>query len=480
MSKIKNILIFVVDDLRPELNCFGKKKLHTPNIDRLAERSVRFEKAYCQFPQCMPSRASFMTGIRPKVFCNWSNQLLKEGELSLPALMKKNGFKTVSAGKVYHEPLDDEQSWDELHKETFKETKPGSGIFEQSFHDYQLEENKQKTREKFKLDWRELRKNHSILPPLSECADALEENYVDAVVAARALDVIDRQKNIDTPLFLGVGFYRPHLPWVAPKKYWDLYKREEVDLADNPFFPENAIGKTNLCDFMHYEDEEVHKLYSDIGRYTDDDFPVLSREKQQECVHAYWASVSFMDAQLGRVMDGLEKANMSENTAIFFLGDNGWHLGEHKLWSKVSNFDESTRVPLMVSVPGMTKGTATQNLAELVDIYPTICDLLGIEKPAHLEGQSLRENGLEDSSQTKKAVFASNWNSINILTERFRLTCYHDTSKIRDEQVIAGRGNIELFDHLKDPKENKNAAKYPEYAETVKELSAMLKNNYGS
>jgi len=472
MAKAKHILVFFVDDLRPELNCFGKQKLHTPNIDRLAARSTLFERAYCNFPQCMPSRTSMMCGKRPPAFCQWVAELNSRGEPSLPRFMKDRGYTTVSCGKVYHKALDDAIAWTELHKDTFWEPYPGQT--DQNMHDYQLPENQRKSQEKFRIGFPAFRDVWESLPPLSECADAPDAGYVDAKVATRAIDVIERHGGKKQPLFLCAGFFRPHLPWVAPQWAWDLYDRDSIDLADNPFFPENGIGKSDLCDFMHYGDEEAQALFSDVGRYRDDDFPVLSEAKQRECIHGYWASVSFMDAQVGRVMNKLEEMGILDETAVFLWGDNGWHLGEHKLWSKVTHFEESTRVPLLVSVPGVTEGERASAIVEIVDIYPTVCELIGAEAPEHLEGETLPMGPTARSAITAKPAAVTCWNGYTIVTDRYRLTWYPKAEKQEDLSMIAGRGQWELFDHHKDPQENRNVAGDAAYTDILAGLKMEL------
>ncbi|MGF1448576.1 MAG: sulfatase [Opitutales bacterium] len=476
MSSKPNILAIFVDDLRPELNCFGRHKLYTPAIDALAARSTRYERAYCQFPQCMPSRASMLSGVRPQQFCNKSEQLLASDQPTMPAHFKASGYKTVSVGKVYHEPLDDQHSWDELHRESFREKAPGQ--FENEPHDYKLPENQAKALHKQAIPFPEFRNIWEPLPPLSECAEAPDETYIDHKIATRAVDVIERHHDDAIPLFLAVGFVRPHLPWVAPKWAWDLYDRDSIELADNPFFPENAIGKSDLCDFMHYGDREATKLFSDIGRYADDDFPVLSEAKQRECIHAYWASVSFMDAQVGRLMQTLDRLRLADNTVVLFWGDNGWHLGEHKLWSKVTHFDESTRVPLLLSVPGRTTGEVCRALVEITDIYPTLCALSQTTPPVHLEGQPLPFGAAATEAKTAKPASASGWNGYTLLTDAFRVTWYPRAEEGPNPSMISGRGQWELFDHRNDPRENRNVASDPAYAEMLESLKAQLFERY--
>lgn len=467
MKKIRNLLMVIADDLRPELNCFGKQELVTPNIDRLAERSIRFGRAYCQYPQCMPSRTSALTGIRPDQFCDKAADLCTAGEPTLPAFLKANGLRTISVGKVYHKPLDDAASWDQLHRETLRPDAPEPhGHW---FHDYQSEENLAKAIKKASLPF--ARRRGPGMPPMLEAADAPEDAYLDGQIAGRASEVLEHMKETGESFFLAVGFLRPHLPWVAPKKYWDLYDRDAIDLAANPFFPRDGIGKSALCDFVNYDDPEVYARFEDIGQYEDDDFPVLSEAKQRECIHAYRASVSFMDAQLGRVLDQLEALDLADETAILFWGDNGYHLGEHKLWSKVTSFEESTRVPLMLTVPGRTAGEESQALVELLDLYPTICQLLELEPPGHLDGAPLP---LRAEGPGKDAIFAVNGPDKTLRTTRYRFTFYPRAAQGPSRSIIAGRGSYELFDLQADPGENENVARSPDYADVVEELRARL------
>ena len=307
--------MIVVDDLRPEIGCFGKGKLHTPHLDALAAGGMRFDRAYCQVPICMPSRASLMSGVRPDG--TWRDriaQMCPNGEPSLPRYLRENGYATVSIGKVYHYNDEDSDGWIRRYTDTFHEA---SYTCDGYCSGYQHEENRSKLKN-FALQFTG---SDVELPPRVECADAPDSAYPDGIVAGAATQELRQFAASRQPFFLAAGFYRPHLPWAVPRKYWDLYDRDEVDLADNPFFPKDGIGKSDLSDFRHYGDDETGELYSDIGRYTDDDFPVLSEAKQRESVHGYWASVSFVDAQIGKVLDELRRLGLAEDTTVVLWGD---------------------------------------------------------------------------------------------------------------------------------------------------------------
>lgn len=464
MTYFKRVLFIAVDDLRPEINCFGRKKLHTPNIDRLASRGTQFNRAHCQVPVCMPSRASLLSGIRPdRRQLSHIAQICVNGEPTLPGYLKSKGYDTISIGKVYHWNDDDPESWTKRYTDTFYER---DLVCDGYCSGYQLEEN---------LNGRTYGKKRRNESALTECVDAPDNAYPDGVIAERAIEVLRGSKEHDEPLFLAVGFYRPHLPWAVPKRYWDLYRRDEVDLADNPFFPKDGIGKSMLCDLMHYGDDEVNATYSDFGAYRDDDFPTLSEGKQRECIHGYWASVSFTDAQIGKVLDELERLDMKEDTVIVLWGDNGWHLGEHKLWSKATSFEESTRIPLVVAVPGITSGERSAALVELVDLYPTLCDLTGLECPVHLEGYSVVPVLDDPERPWKTGVFSRIQDAQTIITNRYRFTLYSDATPEGDVTHRPNAGTCELFDLEKDPKENVNVAKHPQYLNVVREMAALLK-----
>ncbi len=466
----KNILMIVVDDLRPEIGCFGKDKLHTPHLDALAAGGMQFDRAYCQVPICMPSRASLLSGVRPDG--TWRDriaQMCPNGEPSLPRYLRENGCATVSIGKVYHYNDEDAEGWTRRYTDTFHEA---SYTCDGYCSGYQHEENRRKLKD-FALQFTG---SDVELPARVECADAPDAAYPDGIVAAAATEELRQFAASRQPFFLAAGFYRPHLPWAVPRKYWDLYDRDGVDLADNPFFPKDGIGKSDLSDFRHYGDPETDELYSDIGRYTDDDFPVLSEVKQRESVHGYWASVSFVDAQIGKVVDELRRLGLAEDTTVVLWGDNGWHLGEHKLWSKTTSFEESTRVPLLISGPGIPPGARTDALVELVDLYPTICDLLSLPAPGHLQGSSLLPLFGSPGQEWKSAVFSRIWDASTVRTNDYRLTHYAEGSPQGDERHLPNAGEFELFDLHADPRENVNIARA--HPEIVARLNRLLQSGW--
>jgi arylsulfatase A-like enzyme len=470
MRTYRNVLFIAVDDLRPEINCYGKTKLHTPHLDRLAAGGTLFNHAYCQVPQCMPSRASLMTGVRPdERTLHLTRDICLHGEPTLPGWLKAHGLSTYSVGKVYHYNTDDEASWTRRYTETFYEQPYACDGY---CSGYQLEENRRKVLNYGKQFGGE--KIIAELPAMSECVDAPDSAYPDGIVADLACRQLAACAESGEAFFLGVGFYRPHLPWATPKQYWDLYDRDQVALAANPFLPKDGIGITDGIDFRHYGEPEIEATYSDLGHYDEETFPVLSEAKQRECVHGYWASVSFTDAQIGKVLDALEAHGLAGDTVVVLWGDNGWHLGEHRLWAKCTHFEESTRVPLVVAAPGLTEGRRSDRLVELLDLYPTLCDLLGLEAPPHLDGRSFVRLLADPAAPHQEAVYARMFDAATVRTERYRYTHYREATPEGDVLHLPNPGNCELFDLLRDPQENVNVAKQPEYASVVEAMARRL------
>ncbi len=454
-SKQPNVLFIVVDDLRTEMGCYGKDKLLTPNIDRFAEQAMLFDKAYCQVALCVPSRHSFLTGLRPKA--NWSNRNMPRNVVSLPRHFKNNGYDSISIGKTYHHNAVDQEGWTTRFTDTFNESPYVCNGWAAG---YQQEKNIITLRTQPGIPMK---------TPLTEMADRPDDSYPDGRVAWRAVNQLREYGKNKKPFFMTMGFYRPHLPWVAPKEYWDLYQRDEVDLAANPDFPKHGIGRNSWGDLMHYHDAEVRskkKLSNDLPA---EEFPVLSEAKQRELIHGYWACVSFVDAQIGRVLAELKQSNLDRNTIVIFTSDHGWHLGDHRLWSKQTNYEICAQVPLLIAAPEMKPGTTGQ-LAELVDLYPTLCDLTGLAQPGHLQGTSLREGLESPDSKGQSVAFSAYAGGRSMRTSRYRLTVYDAKTKNR----LPGNGLYELYDYQDDPLETRNLAVTPEHQQLLKELRQKM------
>jgi uncharacterized sulfatase len=426
-----NVLFVVVDDLACVLGCYGYPVAKSPGVDALAKRSLRFERAYCQYPVCNPSRTSMLTGLRPDstgVLDN-STQFRKKlpNAVTLPELFRRNGYFTATLGKIFHRGLtmedlrpemDDPASWD--LRRYFQATPTGL-------------KGEGRNMTGGKLAWcRWL------------AAEGTDLDQPDGQVAAEAVRLIEKKQ--DKPWFLAVGFHKPHDPFIAPRKYFDLYPIEKVPVhrppADRTTPPPLAVPGRRSFDFTDRE--------------------------RREFLRAYLAGVSFMDAQLGKLLAALTRQKLWDRTVIVFVGDHGYHLGEHGWWNKSTLFELSARVPLLVHAPGMkSAGKTCPRLVEMVDLYPTVAELCAVEAPAGLEGTSFRPLLDEPERKWKKAAFTQVQRGKvagrSVRTERWRYT-----------EWDGGKRGVELYEPGKDPAGYHNLAEMKEHAETVRALKQVL------
>ncbi|MCI4670675.1 MAG: alginate lyase family protein [Bacteroidia bacterium] len=455
-----NVLFISIDDLRPDFGAYGQDLVHSPNLDRLAKDGLLFRKAYCQQAICMASRASLMSGIRPenkRIYTCASLTDLVPNVLTLNQHFKENGYKTLCIGKVYHHDEDHiDQFGEDWHDP--KENWTGRG--------YITPEAKDLIRVNKRFDASKKEKG-----PAYEIANVQDNEYLDGANADFAISKLKKLKKSKKPFFMALGFHKPHLPWCAPKKYWDLYKPEEMTLSPAPEFPsgQTAYSLTNWGELRGYYGIPQGK----------DQIP---DEMAIQLKRAYYACVSYVDAQLGRVLDALEKNGLRENTIVLLWGDHGWKLGDHHAWSKHTNFEVDTRVPLIISTPRMkTDGEQSNAFAELLDMYPTLCDLTGVPKPDHLEGQSLvpiLENPENEVHQDVFSIFPRDRRSEDRTVSGFslRTTGFRYTEWI---QLASGRKMAaELYDHRSDSLENYNVAEMEPYKEIVRELAAKLHQKF--
>ncbi|KAA3656077.1 MAG: DUF229 domain-containing protein, partial [Calditrichaeota bacterium] len=405
IKKKPNILFIAVDDLRPELGCYGQSYVQSPNMDRLAETGFTFTQAYCQSAVCNPSRASLLTGLRPDSIKVWDlRDRLRDSVpdvVTLPQYFKNNGYHAVGIGKIYHNVIPDSQSWSEpkLHIDGYPFDP--DAVYRKDENVAWLEKRKQGIieagKEKRYID----RLGQWYLKYVAtENIDAPDDVYFDGVQTDVAIQKLAELKQLNKPFFFGIGFYRPHLPFNAPKKYWDLYDRDSIPLAENDFLSENAplMAINNMRELRGYADfKQAPKPHE--GKVNEQDARLLK--------HGYLASVSYIDAQVGKLLDALEKEGLAENTIVVLWGDHGWKLGEHNSWAKMTNYEIDTRVPLIIRVPGMkNKNAKLDQLVEFVDVYPTLCELAGLPVPEHLQGTSTAPL-LDDSTLPwKNAVFS--------------------------------------------------------------------------
>ncbi len=453
-----NVLFIAVDDLRPELGCYGVAHMKTPHIDKLAAGGMLFERAYCQVAVCNPSRNSVLSGCRPDTTGIFNNQTFLRPMLpdviTLPQHFKNHGYTTLSLGKIFHhserEPGDDPQSWSEpawYHGERYRHW------FTQESLDYV---------KRLKALPKDQQPKQLRAAPF-EAADEPDDVYPDAQTAAKAIETLRRLKGEGNPFFLGVGFVKPHLPFTCPQKYWDLYPEETIRPAANSHRPQNAPEPA-------FHNNYELRSYGTVP--PDGDIP---DDMALNLIRGYRACVSFMDAQLGRVLDELDRLGLRENTIIVLWGDHGYHLGENGVWTKMTNFEQGARVPLIVSVPGQTTaGQSTRALVELVDMYPTLAELCGLSLPTHLEGSSFVPLLKIPGQPWKTATFSQYLRpgkppimGRSIRTDRWRYTEWRDP-----KQAVIG---VELYDEKDDPQESANLATDPAYAETIQTLAAQLK-----
>ena len=447
----QNILFIAVDDLRPQIASYGKEFMHTPNIDRLAARGVLFEHAYVMVPTCGASRASLMSGVRPSPnrFVNYLAWAERDapGAVTLNSQFKNNGYTTISLGKVFHHPEDNVAGWSEPP-------------WRSKIDDYKDADAQDAARAEHLQKWPE---HTGVRRMAYEAGDADDEEYRDGETASRAIDYLENfSGDSEQPFFLAVGFHKPHLPFTSPKKFWDLYDFDAIDLPDNYGPPEGAPEVA-----LHNSGEL--RSYAGIPQ----EGPV-DRETARQLIHGYYASVSFIDAQVGRLLDSLDEQGLAENTIIVLWGDHGWQLGEHGMWNKHSCFETSMHAPLIIAAPqseGVEPGTRVSALTEFIDIYPTLTELAGIPAPEHLEGTSAVPLMVDPSAPWKDYAVGRYRSGDTIRSGRYRYSEYSD-----EEGDVHARM---LYDHEVDPGENVNVSEEAEKGLDVRELAVELNQRKG-
>jgi arylsulfatase A-like enzyme len=453
-----NVLFLAVDDLRPQLGCYGDTVVKSPNIDRLAARGLVFTRSYCQQALCSPSRISLLSGRYPattRIFTiGPALRTTLPDIVTLPQHFKNNGYYTRSLGKVYHVGIDDPPSWS---VPSWQSKKPRYGP--------EGEAAVRKYREEMKAAGKTIPAKGQGMAfyagPAFEAPDVPDEALSDGdigregVAALRELAAKPQQ-----PFFLAVGFHNPHVPWVAPKKYWDLYNPQDIRLPDNQYPPKDApnfAARTGEDFYWYGNVPKDRKITPEFGR---------------QCLHGYLAAVSYVDAQVGRLLDALAETGLEQNTLVIFWGDHGYYMGEHGWWGgKHNNYEGATRAPLVVAVPGQrNQGAKCDALVEFVDIYPSLAQICGLPAPVGTEGRSFQP--LLDNPQATIKESGCSWypkggyQGVALRTDRWRFV----------EWTKKGQPNVyELYDHRHDPQENQNLAGRPEYADTIKQLAAMLR-----
>lgn len=458
-----NVLFIAIDDLRTELGCYGADTIQSPNIDRLAESGVLFERAYCQVAVCNPSRVSIMTGLRPDTTKVWDlvtefRQTVPDA-VTLPQHFKNHGYQAVSYGKIFHNPWPDNESWSQPHQWPKKSTL-WSKDAKQRLAEF---------RKVMKAEGRQQNKIERMRAGATEIVDTPDHQHIDGAIAEQTLAGMKRLANQDKPFFLAAGFVRPHLPFVVPRKYWELYDRDAIPLATNSFLPKDAPA---------FAMNTMYELrdYFDFDGTPSPDQGSLSIEQQRRLKHGYYAAVSFVDHLVGQLLSELETLGLADNTVVVLWSDHGWKLGEHNSWCKQTNHEIDARVPLIIRSPSAeANGQASRALVELVDVYPTLCELAGLPILEQLEGRSLAPLLKSPAQQWKQAAFSQFQRKHNgaplmgysMRTDRYRYTEWQDR---RTQKVVA----TELYDHTLDPGENTNVAEESRNAKAIEELHRRM------
>ncbi len=445
-----NVLMICVDDLKPTIGCYGDTFAKTPNIDALAKRAVVFERAYCNQAVCAPSRNALMTSLRPQTLgiydLGTNFRKSRPDAVTVAQHFRASGYKAQSLGKIMHVGHgngEDAASWDVPH-------------FQGKTVQYALKENQAPTREGALFE----NKRPDQLPrgAATESADVPDETYSDGQIAAEAIRRLQAAKSDKQPFFLAVGFLKPHLPFVAPKRYWDLHDPAKLPQPDRLTPPDGAPSY-------------APQFGGELRNYAD--MPAgskpLSPELTRHLIHGYYAATSYMDAQLGKLLDALKKLDLEKNTIVVLWGDHGWHLGDHGMWCKHTNYEQATRIPLLVAAPG-AKATHSQALVETVDLYPTLADLAGLPAREGLDGRSFAAVIRESSPKHREFVThvypRQNMIGRAVRDERYRLVEW------KKPGAEASTAEYELYDYQADPGETKNLA--AKQAEVVKTLASRI------
>ncbi|MFK7949807.1 MAG: sulfatase [Saprospiraceae bacterium] len=491
----QNVLFIAIDDLKPLLNCYGNPQIKTPNIDKLAARSTVFLNNHCQQAVCAPSRASLMTGQFPdhtKVLD--LKTLIRKKQpnvLTLPQYFKNNGYQTTAFGKIYDlrsvDKKHDAVSWSipyqNVDPSEFEALgslsgntadKPKGGHYRNpktvKLYNQYFKEGKAKGEKPQKYAMNNIK-------PVTENIEVGDEAYMDGLIAKMGVEQLQSFAKSTKPFFLAVGFKKPHLPFVAPKKYWDLYDANDIDMAD---YQEKVKGGVRMA---YHNSGELGSYTNDDGEhiYNNLDKRKLSEAEQRHLIHGYYACVSYIDAQVGKLLDELEKQGLTENTTIVLWGDHGWHLGDHGLWCKHSNFEQGTRSPLLISSPNMTGNTTTKPTG-LINIFPTLCELNGLPIPEQVESKSLVPLMKNPSAEVQKYTVhqfprggKKGTMGYGVRTENYRYVQWIKVeSRTNIDYENAEIVGEEFYDYQKDKNETKNLINDANYKTLVKEHQAMM------
>jgi choline-sulfatase len=437
-SSKPNVLFLICDDLNCDMSTYGHATVQTPNIDRLAARGVRFENAHCQFPLCGPSRISFMTGMYPDQTLVHRNSIYVREHtpnvLTIPQVFRSAGYFATRIGKIFHYNVprhvgtsghDDPYSWNQVFNPRGRDKEEEHLIFS-------------------------LRKNTFGGTLSWLAADGTDAEQTDGIAASITVERLKKHAAEKTPFFMAVGLYRPHTPYVAPKKYFEMYPAKKIHVPQIPEGYYETLPKPAVTSITRKKDQ--------IN---------LSDDLAQKAIQAYYASITFADAQLGIILQTLEQTGLAKNTIVVFTSDHGYHMGEHRHYQKTTLFENATRIPLVIAGPGVSEaGKVAAGPVEMVDIYPTLTALAGLDTPAAVSGKSLAPMLADVSHSVRQAAFTQFGTGYSIRTDRYRYTHWGPDGSL----------GAELYDHHTDSAEMVNLATHQAAAAVVKELSALLKS----
>lgn len=484
-----NVLFIAIDDMKPMLGCYGDTTTLTPHMDKLADRGTVFLNNHCQEALCGPTRASLLLGMYPDQTRIWDFSMkfrdIHPNIVTLPQHFRNNGYTTICNGKIFDyrnvDQYEDSLSWSEtafprsggVSRYYNEITGPVVGNFYHSplvkarFAELKPEAEKQGIRPTLLL--------HEHIKPATERLDLPDDAYIDGVFAKKTVKDLERLAKGDKPFFLSVGFHRPHLPFTAPKKYWDLYNRDEIEVSNIQTKAKNPVDYAYHTSghLRSYSDEEGNFIYDTLRNGG-----ILTEDQQLNLIHGYKAAVTYIDAQIGKILNTLEDLELQDNTIIVLWGDHGFHLGDHNMWGKHSNFEQATRAPLIFSIPNQD-AYKTNMPTEFVDIYPTLCELAGLELPTHLSGESLVElingNEVRGDQYAISQYMRGDKMGYTIRDRRYRYVEWIEEGPHKNANADMTRiADRQFFDYEKDPLETVNHADSEEYHDVQEKLALQL------
>ncbi len=484
-----NVLFISVDDLRPSLGVYGDPIVKSPFIDQLASEGITFREAFCQSAVCAPSRASLMTGLRPDSTRVWhlgdKFREINPETVTMPQYFSKFGYHTVNLGKIFHNYMPDSISWDE------PDLRPARYLQEdwlkrdgETFYISEEVHKSQVIKRDSLLKLRPVRYADGWnTGPAWEAADVHDTMYYDGAQNELTKKTLTRLSQSEDPFFMGLGYFRPHLPFTVPKRYWDMYDRDEIPLANNPYMPEGApmLTMNSMYELRHYDG------FNHIGHPTSDF--TMNEDTARILRQGYYASVSYVDKLIGDVIAHLKEIGIYDNTIIVVWGDHGWKLGDHNSWGKMTNFNIDLKVPIIIRSPDQdNRGVQTHAITELVDLFPTVCEMAGIAVPDYIQGRSLVPLMQDPDQEWKRAAFSQFHRRPKVSADGKRYMgyslntkAYHYIEWYSWDHETGTRGElkeVELYDRTLDPYEKKNIAAQEDMLQTKKELAGILSDGW--